>query len=144
MKAEAAWNGFGGDAAARDALVAGMTKSAAKVTGYHNPTTIADNVTNHRDGVLAAFDGATSANDKKDIVYEQYWIAMYGNGIDAYNTYRRTGFPTTLQANIEPQPGAFIRSLYYPANFVETNNVVDQKSNVEVKVFWDNNSVSLY
>ena len=69
---------------------------------------------------------------------------MYGNGIDAYNTYRRTGFPKTLQANIEPQPGAFIRSLYYPANFVETNNVVDQKSNVEVKVFWDNNSVSLY
>ena len=68
---------------------------------------------------------------------------MYGNGIDAYNTYRRTD-SKTLQANIEPQPGAFIRSLYYPANFVETNNVVDQKSNVEVKVFWDNNSVSLY
>ena len=144
MKAEAAWNGFGGDAAARDALVAGMTKASAKVTAYHNPANIAGNVENHRNGVLAAFDGAASADDKKNIVYEQYWIAMYGNGIDAYNTYRRTGFPKTLQANIEPQPGAFIRSLYYPANFVETNNVVDQKSNVEVKVFWDNNSVSLY
>ena len=144
MKAEAAWNGGGGDAAAKAALEAGMTKSAAKVTAYYNPASIADNVTNHRSLVLDAFDNAATAEAKKNIVYEQYWIAMYGNGIDAYNTYRRTGFPTTLQANIEPQPGAFIRSLYYPANFVETNNVVDQKSNVEVKVFWDSNSVSLY
>ena len=68
---------------------------------------------------------------------------MYGNANDAYNTYRRTGFPSSLQPNIEPQPGSFIRSLYYPANFVETNNIVDQKANVEVKVFWDTNSVTL-
>ena len=39
---------------------------------------------------------------------------MYGNGVDAYNAYRRTGFPTTLQPNMEPNPGSYIRSLYYP------------------------------
>ena len=144
MKAEAAWNTGGSDADARAALDAGMTKSSNKVTSLYNQANIADNVTAHRNGVLAAFDNASSTEEKKNIVYEQYWIAMYGNGIDAYNTYRRTGFPTTLQANIEPQPGAFIRSLYYPANFVETNNIVDQKANVEVKVFWDRNSVDLY
>jgi len=142
MKAESAFNG-GDMTAAKAALDAGMTKSAAKVTGYYNPASIATNVANHRASVLASFDNAANTEAKKNVVYEQYWIAMYGNGIDAYNTYRRTGFPTSLQPNIEPQPGNFIRSMYYPANFVETNNVVDQKANVEVRVFWDSNSVTL-
>lgn len=142
MKAESAFNA-GDMTAARAALDAGMTKSSAKVTSYYNPAAITDNISNHRAGVLSSFDSATSDDAKKNVVYEQYWIAMYGNGIDAYNTYRRTGFPSSLQPNIEPQPGSFIRSLYYPANFVETNNIVDQKANVEVKVFWDTNSVTL-
>lgn len=142
MKAESAFNA-GDMTAAKAALDAGMTKSAAKVTAYYNPADIAANVANHKAGVIASFDNAPSTEAKKNVVYEQYWIAMYGNGIDAYNTYRRTGFPTSLQPNIEPQPGNYIRSMYYPANFVETNNIVDQKANVEVRVFWDTNSVTL-
>ena len=143
MKAEVAFDA-GNMTDAKAALTAGMTKSAEKVTAYYNPADIAANVANHRTGILASFDSAPTTEAKKNVVYEQYWIAMYGNGIDAYNTYRRTGFPTSLQPNIEPQPGNYIRSMYYPANFVETNNVVDQKANVEVPVFWDTNSVTLY
>ena len=143
MKAEVAFDA-GNMTDAKAALAAGMTKSAEKVTAYYNPADIAANVANHRTGILASFDSAPTTEAKKNVVYEQYWIAMYGNGIDAYNTYRRTGFPTSLQPNIEPQPGNYIRSMYYPANFVETNNVVDQKANVEVPVFWDTNSVTLY
>ena len=74
-----------------------------------------------------------------DILAEQYMIALFGNGIDGYNFYRRTGFPTTFQPNLEPEPGAFIRSLNYPADFVNNNSSVDPKPNQTIQVFWDNN-----
>ena len=36
---------------------------------------------------------------------------------------------------MEPNPGSYIRSLYYPANYVETNNNASQKSDVTQTVF---------
>jgi hypothetical protein len=72
----------------------------------------------------------------------QYFVAMFGNGTDAYNFYRRTGYPTTLQPNIEPTPGGFIRSFFYPANYTNTNSNATQKSGVDIQVFWDTNPAS--
>lgn len=80
--------------------------------------------------------------DKMNILAMQYFVASYGNGIDAYNFYRRTGYPTTLQPNIEPNPGGFIRSFFYPANFANTNVNAMQKDGVGVQVFWDTNPAS--
>ena len=143
MQAEKALFNDNDAAAARTHLENGMTKSTAKVASFSTFSASASNITNHRNAVLDAYDGG-STNDKKNIVFEQFWISMYGNGIDAYNAYRRTGFPTTLQPNMEPNPGAYIRSLYYPANYVETNNNASQKSDVTQTVFWDNGSTSLF
>ena len=72
----------------------------------------------------------------------QSFVAQYGNGLGAYNFYRRTGFPTTLQPNIEPNPGGFIRSFYYPANHANNNSNISQKSGVTDPVFWDNGGAS--
>lgn len=80
--------------------------------------------------------------DKMNIMAMQYFVAMYGNGIDAYNFYRRTGYPTTLQPNLEPNPGTFIRSFFYPSNYANTNSNATQKSGVDVQVFWDTNPAS--
>lgn len=82
---------------------------------------------------------AGSTDDKWNILAMQYFVASYGNGIDAYNFYRRTGYPTTLQPNLEPSPGKFVRSMYYSANHANTNANITQKANVDVQVFWDNN-----
>ncbi len=127
--------------AAQTLLESGMTKSVAKVQGFisdpSEPTSA--QVESHRNRIINSFSEATSNEDRWNIVFEQYWIALYGNGIDAYNAYRRTGYPTTLQPNLEPNPGSFVRSLPYPAVFVEANNSVSQKENVGVKVFWDTN-----
>ncbi len=81
----------------------------------------------------------TGTMDRWNILANQYWVASYGNGMNTYNFYRRTGFPTNLQPNLEPNPGSFIRSFFYPANYVTTNSNADQKDGVGVKVFWDNN-----
>ena len=88
------------------------------------------------------FTTAPSDDDRWNILGEQFFISLYGQGLDGYNFYRRTGYPTTVQPNIEPDPGAFIRSFLYPANFVLRNGSVDQKASVTEQVFWDNNPAS--
>ena len=127
-------------------IQAGLAKSVAKVTsfgaldasanGSFFPT--AGDITNHGNNVTNAFNAADD-DGRMDILAEQYMIALFGNGIDGYNFYRRTGFPTTFQPNLEPEPGAFIRSLNYPADFVNNNSSVDPKPNQTIQVFWDNN-----
>ena len=77
--------------------------------------------------------------DKLDLIAKELFITLLGNGTDAYNFYRRTGAPRDIQPNIEPNPGPFIRSHWYPANEVTANSSLNQKPNVSVKVFWDNN-----
>ncbi len=91
---------------------------------------------------LSAEWDAGTTGDKWDILAMQYFVAMFGNGIDAYNFYRRTGYPTTLQPNIEPNPGGFIRSFFYPANHVNNNSNATQKNGVDVQIFWDTNPAS--
>ena len=56
--------------------------------------------------------------------------------------YRRTGYPKTLQFNIEPASGNFVRSFLYPSNEADTNSNIVQKPGVDVKVFWDINPSS--
>jgi Starch-binding associating with outer membrane/Susd and RagB outer membrane lipoprotein len=87
----------------------------------------------------AEWDAAATPGDQWDILGMQYFVALFGNGTDGYNFYRRTGYPTTLQPNIEPSPGGFIRSFFYPANYTNTNSNATQKSGVDVQVFWDTN-----
>jgi len=78
-------------------------------------------------------------DDKWNVFAEQFLVSHYGNGIEAYNFYRRTGFPTTLQPNREPSPGAFPRSMFYPNQPVTANPNITQKSDHTVQVFWDTN-----
>ncbi|WP_422860823.1 SusD/RagB family nutrient-binding outer membrane lipoprotein [Flagellimonas sp. S174] len=130
-------------------ILAGLTKSVAKVTSFGSldasangsffPT--AGEITNHSNNVSADFIAADD-DGKWDILAEQFMISLFGNGIDGYNFYRRTGFPTTFQPNLEPDPGSYIRSLNYPADFVNNNSSVDPKPNQTIQVFWDNNPAS--
>ncbi len=137
----------GNVAEAEIAMLRAIDKSIAKVQSFGSLDPSADqsfapdvlDVSNYIDGVQADFSGAPNMDARWDILAEQYFIATFGNGIEAYNFYRRTGFPTTLQPNLEPDPGQFIRSLFYPANAVNTNSNVTQKANQTLPVFWDNN-----
>ena len=139
MIAEAAWVG-GDQAAAKTAMMNGLSKSVDKVINFYTSeddftAVIAD----HEAEVEAQFDANA---DYMEVIAEQYFISLYGNGIEAYNFYRRTGYPKSLQPNLEPNPGGFIRSFFYPANYANTNKNATQKGGVNVKVFWDNNADS--
>ncbi|MEZ4811585.1 MAG: SusD/RagB family nutrient-binding outer membrane lipoprotein, partial [Allomuricauda sp.] len=132
-------------------LESALTKQIAKVQPFINndqstvldesfiptPTEVSDFIADTVD----AFNNA-AGNDKWDVLAEQYFVSHYGNGIETFNFYRRTGYPSTLQPNREPDPGAFIRSMYYPNQAVTSNPNITQKSDQTVPVFWDTNPAS--
>lgn len=129
------------------AMEAGMRKSIAKAMSFGSLDSDADDsfapssgdVDTYVQDVVDAFDSADMAG-KWDILGEQYLIAQFGMGVDCYNFYRRTGYPRTLQPNLEPDPGTFIRSMFYPTNAVNTNSNISQKPDQTQTVFWDNNT----
>lgn len=89
--------------------------------------------------VTARMNAASSNADRLDIIGTEFFITLYGNGIDAFNFYRRTGAPRDIQPHLEPNPGGFIRSHFYPANAANNNANITQKANVTQRVFWDTN-----
>lgn len=145
MQAEMAMlNGAPGDA--RTFIEAGLAKQIAKVQTFASLDSGADkslepSASDVSDFITSIGNAFTAANDegKWNILAEQYFVSSFGNGIETYNFYRRTGYPTTLQPNLEPNPGTFIRSLFYPANAVNTNSNISQKDDQTQAVFWDTN-----
>lgn len=90
--------------------------------------------------VTALYDGAADTDAKMTVLMKEYYLVLWGNGIEAYNMYRRTGKPADMQPMRTLNAGSFLRSFLYPANFVNLNANVTQKPNTSVnKVFWDNN-----
>jgi hypothetical protein len=111
---------------AASSVVSGFEMTQAKIDNY---------VTK----VLARYDAATTTDAKLEVIGKEYWLALWGNGVDSYNLYRRTGKPGEFQLTISPNPGSFTRSMFYPSNYVNLNNNATQKGDVNVQVFWDNN-----
>ena len=107
--------------------------------GGFAPTTAT--VNNYINTKISNF-GSGNNEYKWNTLGEQHLVAHFGNGSNSYNYYRRTGYPRTLQWTVEPAPGGFVRSLFYPADEANTNPNVPQKPNVGVQVFWDNNPPS--
>ncbi len=133
---------------ARALLEAGVRKSIATVIAF--PATIGTAIPAARipteaakqayvDKVLQLYDAAADNNAKLNVIMKEYYIALWGNGIESYNNYRRTGMPRNMQPNLNPTPGPFMRSMFYPATFADRNKNVTQKTVTNVKVFWDNN-----
>lgn len=128
-----------------DAFDKQMAKVAAFLTGREGDSDIslapsAADIAAYRATISAAFDAATTEG-KWDIFGEQYFITHWGNGVEPYNFYRRTLYPTTLQPNREPNPGTFVMSMYYPSDAVNTNSNISQKADQTQPVFWDNSGV---
>lgn len=150
---------------ARALLESGIRKSVAKVVGFEGlvPTTMSQSVT-LRDGssgtikelfgtdqsdidsyvteVLALYDAA-DADGKLDIVVKEMMIASWGNGIEAYNLYRRTGKPNNLQPALEADSGNFPRTFLFPAIHT-TRNANASQGSFNDRVFWDDGSIDLY
>jgi hypothetical protein len=86
--------------------------------------------------VMDEYDAASGNEAKLAVVIREWYLASWGNGIEPYNMYRRTGYPT-LQTGIIPV-GPFPRTYRYPTTEVETNPNISQTT-ADNQVFWDTN-----
>ena len=93
--------------------------------------------------VLAKYDAATTDDARLNIIMKEYYIAAWGNGVETYNSLRRTGKPDNIQLVVTTaSPGVFMRSFTYPSVYINRNlNAPTQKTpgTAANKVFWDNN-----
>ena len=80
-----------------------------------------------------------TSSKKMFIVGREYWLSLFGNGVESFNLYRRTGQPENMQPGLEENAGTFPRSFFYPNIYMVTNTKAVQKANQGVQVFWDKN-----
>ena len=115
---------FNNNAAAKTAMETAIDRSMQLVTGSVNGT--------YRTFVGNEFD---SASNKLDVIMREAYLSLWGNGIEAYNNFRRTGLPV-MQPSLSASPGSFVNLMFYPANHVNLNTSVSQRPSVSEKVFW--------
>ncbi|PHN07227.1 SusD/RagB family nutrient-binding outer membrane lipoprotein [Flavilitoribacter nigricans] len=160
MRAEAALT-IGTNDDARAMLEEGVRASIAKVQSFGSlvPATLSrqvdvrgelipvadlyvptsDDVDAYVDFVLGQYDAAASDDERLNVIAKEYLIALWGNGIEAYNMYRRTGKPDGIAPSLEPGAGAFIRSAFLPAVHVNRNATTSGNKPLTQQVFWDTN-----
>lgn len=150
MRAERAMSG--GDAAgARMHLENGMRNSIARVISFSDGVagsgssgsafapTPAD-IDAYVNDILGQWDAGNN-DDKMNVLQYQNHHALWGNGYEAWNAYRRTGFPTDLQfTRDQADPGTFPRLMLYPADYVNLNATIDGNRVISQQVFWDTNA----
>jgi len=84
------------------------------------------------------------STDKQEVILKEYWKSLWGNGLEAYNLYRRTGSPKDLQLSMNPNPGTFTYSMVYPSNYVNLNSSAPVKDPAALpRVFWDKTGFTL-
>jgi hypothetical protein len=129
--------------AARTQLATAIGNSITQIRNFatsKNQVVSAANIPSTTTYLTAVDNLYGAAANKLRIVGREAWIAYWGNGIEAYNSYRRTSGPDILQPTVQINEGPFLRSMIYSANYVNLNSNASQKdTNVTVKVFWDAN-----
>ena len=161
LRAEAALTmGTGEDA--RALLESGIRKSMAKVISFGDlvPNTFAREVDirgeiatveelykptdkDIDDYVALVLSNYDATDDQLDVVMKEYLIALWGNGIEAYNMYRRTGKPNNMAPALEPNNEDFVSTFFLPAEHVNLNQNVTQKAHT-VRVFWAEGGPDVY
>jgi hypothetical protein len=114
----------------------------ATITAFEPAATFTTRVTNYQNFVGAQYDAATTNDTRMNVVGREYWLSLFGNGMESYNLYRRTGKPARMQPGLEAITGPFVRSFLYPNNYMVTNTTAVQKQNLATQVFWDKNPAS--
>ncbi len=96
---------------------------------------------NYLTAVGTAYDAAAI---KTDVISKEYWIGLIGNGVEAFNMYRRTSAPRGRQPTLQVSSDPYFRSMVYPAVYANLNSSAAQKdAGTTNKVFWDNNPDNL-
>ena len=135
----------GQTAIAKTILNTAIANSVAAVEsnagGQSLDPSLAPDLAAYQTRVASLYDAALAP---MDVIAKEYWIALWGNGIEAYNIYRRTSAPRNMQPTLQTSTDPYFRSMVYPAVYANLNGTATQKDYaVTNKVFWDNNPDNL-
>lgn len=127
-------------------LRSAMEKQIAKVRTFGELDSTADLSTapsasdfqDYVDNVITSYTNATSP-EQENIFAEQYLIAHFGHGLESYNFYKKTGYPTSLSPSWNPNPGPFPRSFPYPDQELYNSSTPLENKALTDQVFWDTN-----
>jgi hypothetical protein len=118
-------------------LVRNFGSSLASGTGFEMSNSGENNdIATYKSIAVQRFNAAS--NPLSEVVKE-YYLALWPNGLEAYNAMRRTGFPArvNLQPARNPNPGDFYRTVPYPDALVVRNSNVNAKTSNLERTFWD-------
>lgn len=130
-------------------LTIAVEQSLLKVGGFLGSPEIDNNmVSDYVDAVVLEYTAATTDEQRLFIIEREYFLALFGNGVEAYNMYRRTGMPidpsnpnslSNIQDPVFPA-GPFPRVFVFGQNVINNNQNITQNELTE-RVFWDTNPV---
>ncbi len=131
-----------------DYLTIAITQSFEKVSGFAGaPEMDSDAIQDYLDAVTLEFNTAAGDDDQQLFIIErEYFLSLFGNGVEAYNMYRRTGMPidpsnpsslSSIQSPVFPA-GPFPRVFVFGQNVVNNNQNITQNGPTD-RVFWDVN-----
>lgn len=104
-------------------------------TNVPTQTQIADDTDDYWNFLSPKYD-TYSTDQKLELIIKEFYIASWGNGIEPYNNYRRTGYPSNFQPTLEEASGVYFSTALYPGSVA--NNNPNMPNNVRTKkVFWD-------
>ena len=142
MLAEAALPAPAGVGATGDAktyLTQAITASFTKVEAVSAIPMLATDKAAYLAYVSTEYDAAASDEDKLAIIIREYHIALWGNSVESYNNYRRTGYPD-LGYSVETNTD-FPRSYFLPSSELNSNdNPALVQKELTDQVFWDTNA----
>jgi Starch-binding associating with outer membrane len=138
---------------ARSHLISAINKSFAKVnsvttTVFPSAVTISNSTRdNYITAVMALYDGYTTNAKRLEMIITQKWIANFGNSLESYTDFRRTGYPVMFDPNSDGDSNTNLGrgypfSLPYRQIDLQLNpNAPAQKliADPSAKVFWDIN-----
>jgi hypothetical protein len=129
-------------------FLAGINASLDRATKQINnypptlPTSLATDKTAYSTFMELKYNAQTTQARKLEIIIKEYYIAAWGNGIEPYNNYRRTGYPSNFQPTLETFAGNYFNCALYSADAAENNQNAPLNSRTR-RVFWDKANLTL-
>jgi hypothetical protein len=114
-----------------------MLASFQEINSLDAPSPEESDVNAYVNARLAEYVAAATTEEKLEILMTEKWISQFGNGIESFNDYRRTGYPD-IPDPIETNE-VELRRYPYPRVELETNPSAPSQPEKNVPVFWDNN-----
>lgn len=99
-----------------------------------------------RDAYITSILNKFDAGNELELIITEKWIASFGNPVDAYTDYRRTGFPRLYDPNTDDDDDETYTSYSFPVSMPYANSSMNANINAPKprvistdKVFWDVN-----